>query len=354
MIPLYTADFNRNINVKVLPLCATCDLPAKALFLCMKQYNSLHGCHKCRTRTVAVGETGAKRVYKQVRNLPLRTSLESENFAAEAVENNCSIFGVKGPTYMSIIFPEYIDNFVLDPMHMLSGIGKLLLKIWFMLKPRDHEASISKHLDAIRQRILSIAPPSFVSRLPRKIDDFAYWKASEIILRLLVYSIVLLNGKMDVKYLEHHKLLVYGIYLLYQKSVSQDDIKKARRLLQQYVGQFDGRYSLENMVFHIYSLLHLADLVEAYGPLWVFTNFPFENANGILKLLVHATRNAQIQICLEVSLYLTLDVLKKSISASAVTVSFFMTNYKKEGHIGASCIMYPMVLQLLVVQKNIQ
>ena len=35
------------INVKGIIICGACDLPAKALFLNMKQYNDRFGCHKC-------------------------------------------------------------------------------------------------------------------------------------------------------------------------------------------------------------------------------------------------------------------------------------------------------------------
>lgn len=102
---------------------------------------------------------------------------------------------------------------------------------------------------------------------------------------------------MDMEYLAHHKLLVSAIYLLYSKSVSKIDIDNARHLLHKYVGDFERLYGLGYMSCNVHSLLHLADLVRDFGPLWVFTCFPFENANGILKRLVHATRHAQIQIC---------------------------------------------------------
>lgn len=234
---------------------------------------------------------------------------------------------------MSEIFPDFIQNFVIDPMHLLSGVGKLLFTIWMLPENKNHSSSLSEHYNSIRHRICSITPPSFVPRLPRKIDDFAYWKASEIILWLLVYSILVLTGKMNEEYLAHHKLLVHGIYLLYQKSVSRNDITNARHLLHQYVSDFERLYGSKFMTCNVHSLLHLSDLVLQFGPSWVLTCFPFENANGILKMLVHATRNAQIQICKGVSLYLMLDGLKKKyIREDSVSALFSSKLERKDTH----------------------
>lgn len=253
---------------------------------------------------------------------------------------------------MSQVLPDFIRNTVVDPMHLFMRIGKLLFEIWLFPEYKNHKASISQHSNSIRQRICSIAPPSFVPRLPRRIDDFAYWKASEIILWLLIYSIVVLNGEMSGEYFAHHQMLVHGIYLLSQKSASQNDIHEPRRLLRNYVGDFERLYGLKFMSCCVHSLLHLADLVEDYGPCWVFTCFDFENANGIPKSLVNATRNAQIQICKGVSLHLILEGLKQKYVRERSTSALFLEKLEKKALIDAKCNMLETVLLLLVAPKN--
>lgn len=94
-----------------------------------------------------------RRAYQQVNNLPLRTTDETQEFAGEAVENGSSVFGVKGPSVMSQILPDFNRNTVVDPMHLFMGIGKLLFKIRLPPEHKDHQASISKHFNSIRQRI---------------------------------------------------------------------------------------------------------------------------------------------------------------------------------------------------------
>lgn len=164
-ILLFVADLDRHRNVKVIPLCSTCDMPAKAIFMNMKQYNSTFGCHRCKIKTISVGR---KRAYQQVDNLPLRTTEGTETYAEQAVNNNFSVFGVKGPTYMSKILPDFIRNTVIDPMHMIMGVTKLLFRIWFFSNDVNLPAGakMSEHFHSVRQRILSIAPPSFVPRVP--------------------------------------------------------------------------------------------------------------------------------------------------------------------------------------------
>lgn len=305
-IQLYVEDLHQHIDVRGVVLCSTCDLPAKAITLNMKQYNGTFGCHKCETKAKTMNH---KRAYDQTENLKLRTTEDTERLAAQALAEGHSVRGVKGPTVMSYILPDFIRYTAIDPMHLLSGLGKDLFRMWFLPEHHKHPASMSTQFKTVRDRISSITPPSFVERLPRKIDDFSYWKASEIITWLLMYSIVTLTGIMSEAYLSHHQLLVSGIYLLYQKSVSEYDIGMARQLLHQYVKDYKRLYHVEFMTSNLHSLLHLADLVRDFGPLWVFTCFPFENANGILKLLVHATRDAQLQICKGASLYIILQGL---------------------------------------------
>ena len=47
----------------------------------------------------------------------------------------------------------------------------------------------------------------------------------------------------------------------------------------------------------IHQLQHLPMFVEAFGPLWAFSCFPYENSNGQAKGLVHGTRYIASQLC---------------------------------------------------------
>ena len=86
--------------VKRIIICGTCDLPAKANFLNMKQYNGIFGCHKCQQEGQKLGNV---QVYPYQRNMTIRTEKETLQQAARV--NRHSTFGAKGFT---ILF-HYID-----------------------------------------------------------------------------------------------------------------------------------------------------------------------------------------------------------------------------------------------------
>ncbi|KAL7304253.1 hypothetical protein TKK_0003447 [Trichogramma kaykai] len=83
---------NEFVKIRGIILSGTCDLPAKALFMNIKQFNSCHGCPNCKIKTRNLEKT---RVYPYVENLDLRTTKETRLFATQAHETNKSVFGLK-------------------------------------------------------------------------------------------------------------------------------------------------------------------------------------------------------------------------------------------------------------------
>ena len=127
---------------------------------------------------------------------------------------------------------------------------------------------------------------------------------------------------MERKYLNHHKLLVFGLYLLNQSSISHEMIMKASTVLHEYVSQFQILYGKKNMTCNLHLLLHLPVIVQRFGQLFVTSCFPHEYLNGILKSLVHGTRYAELQICSSISLFFNYSLIKsKYISADSTITS---------------------------------
>ena len=78
----------------------TCDLPAKALFLGMNQYNGRFGCQVCLHEGCTVEKI---RTYSVKENIVLRTEDDALEHAMQALEIGVPVCGVKGPTIMSKI-----------------------------------------------------------------------------------------------------------------------------------------------------------------------------------------------------------------------------------------------------------
>lgn len=172
------------------------------------------------------------------------------------------IFGVMGPSIISKIIPDYIKSIKIEPMHMISGLAKMLLCVFFSENYNNHPASLLQHVKVIDKRLLSMTPPAFIDRLPRVTGDLHYWKAWEYIIFLIYCSVVILADEMNAEYFNHHKKLVLAIYLLSQPSISKADIRCATGRLKSYVKDFEKLYGTELMTPNLHSILHIPDSVK--------------------------------------------------------------------------------------------
>jgi len=124
-----------------------------------------------------------------------------------------------------------------------------------------------------------------------------YWKASEWRAFTLFYGLICLRGILPDKYLTHFMLLSQAIYILLQDNITQIDICNAEICLRTFVSNFAVLYGSKNMTFNIHILLHIPNCVRNWGPLWNYSNYSFENVNGVLLNLFHGTQAVGKQIC---------------------------------------------------------
>ena len=260
----------------------------------MKQFNGNYGCQTCKINGDRLENV---HIYPFTDNIQFRTTQESMKFAEQAVSIKKDVFGVKGPTGLSKIVYNYIETTAIDGMHCVYvGVTKKLGWIWFDSENHNCAFSITQFLSVVNKRISAITPPNFVQRLPRTVSDLTYWKAFELKIFLLIYSLPILSGILPPLFFNHHKLLVFAIYLLNQESISKEMVEKADACIKEYVSEFTNLYGERHMSCNLHLLLHLAEIVRRFGPLWVTSCFEFENLNGVLKSLVHGTKYAEIQI----------------------------------------------------------
>ncbi|CAG5078015.1 Protein of unknown function, partial [Cotesia congregata] len=269
------------VKIRGMIICGTCDLPAKAGFLNMKGHRGIYGCCKCKIKSEKLGNF---RIFPYSNALPLRSSAITTQEGQRAFLSGKPIDGVKGPTTLSKIAYNFVENTVVDSMHCIYlGITKKLMSLWFDSKYHSENFSMRDHIAAIDKKIKSIKPPNFSVRLPRSVSDFKYWKASELQCWLLYYSVAVLDSIMSKAHYDHHMLLVLGVSLLNQSSVSQGMIQLASKVLNEYVSKFENLYDRKYLTCNLHQLLHLPDDVMNFGPLFITSCFPFENLNGILK-----------------------------------------------------------------------
>lgn len=308
-IKVFVDDLKSYLTIRGLIICGTGDLPAKALFLCMNQYNGRFGCQFCKEEGCTVERT---RIYPHKNNLRLRTDGETLEHASQALEFGKPVCGVKGPTIMSKICHKFVSSTAVDVMHcVFEGVAKRLGELWFDAKYADEDFSIYNLVEVVDYRLCNIAPPSYTARRPRPIKThFCHWKASELKNWFFYYSIPVLAGILPDKYIDHYKLLVLAIYLLSQQSVSRSMINLAETLLREFCSRFESLYGLRNMSCNLHSLRHLPEVVRRTGPLWTTSCFPLEDLNGKLKALSHGSNSPHLQIASNLNMYIIVYTLR--------------------------------------------
>ncbi|XP_043470563.1 uncharacterized protein LOC122503876 [Leptopilina heterotoma] len=259
----------------------TCDLPAKALFMHMKQYNGENGCQKCKIKGK---REGGVQTYPHQVNLELRTEEETIRQARRATSKN-PVCGVKGPTILTNLVYKWIRTTTIDPMHcVFLGVFKSLLMLWFYPSHAGERFSIYDKVDDVDKLIKKIKVPQFVQRRLRSIKEhLKYWKASELKVFFFHVSLVVLEGILMPAYFEHFKLLVAAIYLLSQRSISEDMLNNADRMIIEFSARFAFLYHARNMTNNLHSMRHFVQDVRDIGPLYVYSCFTYEDINGKLK-----------------------------------------------------------------------
>lgn len=143
------------------------------------------------------------------------------------------------------------------------------------------------------ERLKNISPTLDIKRLLRSISEhLKYWKANELRSFLLYYGLPVFYGLLPDEHFEHYFYFVRAIYLLLLESISEEQLKIAEQLLQQFSFKFSQLelYELRYQTLNIHQLLHLVDNVRDLGPLYTHSCFSFENKNGFVLKVIHGTQ----------------------------------------------------------------
>lgn len=81
-----------------------------------------------------------------------------------------------------------------------------------------------------------------------------------------------------------------------QSFIPVDKTRKVKRLMVQFLKDYQELYGQESMTYNAHVLVHMVDHVDQWGPLWGFSAFPFESMNGRLACLVNGTRYGHMHI----------------------------------------------------------
>lgn len=166
---------------------------------------------------------------------------------------------------------QYFDlsyGFVVDYMHgALIGVVKAILHLLFGSANHNKPYSLRKYLKFIAKDLKNYQRPKCQTR-NLNIYDFCNWKANQIRFFILFCAYPVLKQYLRKDYINNLLNLAYGIYLLSQNAITEEDFNKASMALEYFSKSFGKLYGLENMTFNVHLMTHLPDCVkkwEIYG-----------------------------------------------------------------------------------------
>ena len=177
-------------------------------------------------------------------------------------------------------------------------------------------------IDLIDQRLMSMKPTTSCAKPQKSIKESHTWKASDWLNWLLFYSLPCLKGILAVKYLDNLALFVAAMHIFLEDSINPSMVQYGRTLLVKFVCGFQDLYGKNFMNYNIHLLLHLADAVENWGPLWSANTFPFETQNNLLLKMKKCNYRVAQQIVNRHLLHRQINVLHKEESISNKVLEF--------------------------------
>lgn len=169
-------------------------------------------------------------------------------------------------------------------MHcVLLGVVRKLLDLWCNTKfHKEAHYMPKKKQDVLNKRIMSIKPPTEITRKPRSINERADFKANELRSLLLYYLRYCLIDLIPLRFIDNFQLLSASIYMLLEQEISPENISLAESKLICFCDGFEKLYGQSQITMNLHLLRHIANSVRHLGPLWSQSTFGFETNNGIL------------------------------------------------------------------------
>ena len=226
------------------------------------------------------------------------------------------MLGVKGPSKL-LDLPHFdtVRGFVVDNLHCIDlGVSRQLAHLWFDSVNHHQPWYLGRRIPEIDTRLSCIMPPSEITRIPRSVNQRAYWKGSEWHWWLLLYCPVILHGLLPLRYFRHLLLLVNAVNLLTKSSIQRCEINQANACLSKFVKYFQQLYGDVNMTYNVHQLSHLTQTVIDWGPLSSYSTYVFEGFNQVLLKLFHGTQAVPSQIANSFLLYRALNSISSGSS----------------------------------------
>lgn len=225
--------------------------------------------------------------------------------------------GVKGISGLfNMIHFDLVDGMPPDAMHLVKGVVEKHLNLFVKFYvDKDNIVTLDN-------RIGDLCPPSIITRSARLLKDIKKFKCSEFRSYCLFYNLIVFMDIVPQDRLAHFGLLSYAIFLLMQKSISEQQLELASELIVTYVFLFEEFYGETSMCLNVHLLLHLITAVRNQGPLWTISCYSFEGLNGSFMSMQKSACHVTKEIVRKFKLFKNLPNISRKINASEKVLDF--------------------------------
>ncbi|XP_044581657.1 uncharacterized protein LOC123263177 isoform X1 [Cotesia glomerata] len=259
-----------NYKNNIIPIklrCFIADAPARSYILNHYGHNSEYPCSKCHIK----GVTHIRSKRFPGINYELRT--DKEYRLLTDVDHN------KGKSAIHDLSLDLVQQVPFDYMHLVClGVVKKLMEslVFGSCKPKKLE-NFKKKILSNRFTTLQLYCPHEFARIPRELDQFSNFKATEFRQLLLYTFIVVFRGVISNDQYDHFLLLHSSMRVLLNCSSSPEHVDFADEALKNFVLQAEDIHGLQFLTYNAHGVLHLVSDYKLYGPLDSISAFPYEN-----------------------------------------------------------------------------
>lgn len=322
------------IKSKVFFPIVAADSVARCTLQGVHQHNGKFSCPWCLSpgKTLKLDKGSHKRVFvPENKKLIMRTH---DQFVTHLrmlkeqmnVGGETSCFGVLAASQFLLLKRfNIVDGFVMDYMHTaLLGVVRAFTNMWLDSKYHSCDFYLGRVTTDINELFLKVKVPYECNRVSRDLNAIPKWKANEWKTWLML-SVPILKGFLPKQYLKHWSKFVFGLSTLLGDRIPVEDISKAEKMLQEFCMEAAVLYGEHVCTHNMHLLLHAGDCVRKWGPLWAYSLFQFENANGVLTRLFKGTTQVCIQIIKNIVVIQQVRSVGETVMRNDGANRFFMT-----------------------------
>ncbi|TFY75790.1 hypothetical protein EWM64_g8222 [Hericium alpestre] len=193
--------------------------------------------------------------------------------------------------FMHLIWENLIKNLVLLWTGAFKGLDEGLGS--YQLTPTVWDA-----IGAATAASGSTIPGCYGARPPNILSDHSSTTADTWSFWTLYLGPVLLRQKFNsIKYYNHFTELVRLLHLCLQFTLTVSEIDTIRKGFKNWVVEFERLYyqhdpqHISTCPLTIHALLHIADIIEACGPVWAYWAFPMERYCGLIRPAIKSRKH---------------------------------------------------------------